>query len=146
MPCFQEKLLSFVIYCCEKQMSAQAKTSIWSEFVGWKRFTVSHDLRTLKKKTLSNFLGFWESYASCCVSKSSGLMPAKISSFPSHVERFHLAPILSSDRWLKQAWGLDLRVLGGEADSHLKKLFKRLLRQKILRMCVYVFIYVYTCT
>ena len=34
-------------------------------------------------------------------------------------------------------WG-DLRVLGGEGDSHLKKLFKRVLRQKILPMCVCV--------
>lgn len=39
-------------------------------------------------------------------------------------------------------WG-DLRVLGGEADSHLKKLFKKVLRQKILRMCVCMYLYMY---
>lgn len=127
-------------------MSAQAKTSIWSDLLAGNDFPfpmISGLLRKLFGISLDS-----EKAMQVAVSQNQVVWcPAKISSFPSHVERFHLAPILSGDRWLKQAWG------GGtwgfwEAREihiflHLKKLFKRVLRQKILPMCVCVCTYIY---
>ena len=75
-------------------------------------------------------------------------LPTKISSFPRHVKGSHFTPI-QSDRWLKQAWGLDLRVSGGEGDSQLFFMFEslrslvRALRHKTLRICVYNCMYIY---
>ena len=83
-------------------------------------------------------------------------LPTKISSFPRHVEGSYFTPILS-DRLLKQAWGSDLRVSGGEGDSQLLFMFEslgslvRALRHKTLRICVYncmniyIYIHIYMC-
>lgn len=76
--------------------------------------------------------------------------PAKISSFPSHVERFHLAPILSGDRWLKQAWGGGTWGFWEARQIHilrscLKEFWDR--RSYVcVCVCIYICIYMYICT
>lgn len=128
-------------------MSAQAKTSIWSDLLAGNDFPfpmISGLLRKLFGISLDS-----EKAMQVAVSQNQVVWcPAKISSFPSHVERFHLAPILSGDRWLKQAWGGGTWGFGRRGRFTFSFTLRRCLkefwdRRSYLCVCVCTYIYVY---